>query len=612
MATVGLERAPKHRHSKPATPPVVRNRFAALQELCRPDREALLFVPGVDGKFNDGARKALNYLLYGCSGLEILESARNHIEQEELLLVISAGTCFLYVGSSEVHDKILPLVGEVPGLQLFTTTDAEAADMDLSEERKIISFLEMIEPFQAIGTELTPRADGKQATDKDRTMEVENWPLIQVYGVEELGNRGFFTMKHSVSDVAEELRGVYSRLDGHAVENVATTHVDMLAFHWETAVSVLDMHTPHERLSVAEQSVAEPLLSFFSYGLLRTADAAEQEWRRPRVSIGEATNDRLKGNGERTVRSGGEGGKVAVHLVMEAAEPNGPIQLARTLFLSSGGAAARARTFDWDGNETFDADDNQLSRAGRSANARCLMAAYRAVMGTHSALVDAFCGGLCGDEEGLRQLAVKTVEGMQVAWLEGTDVEKHLSVQLTATDLAGRRADHSPGSRHTKYLRVELSHIMSLDNPPVDLGAVVFGDSFVDAAGGQGLCLPLTGAVPRLSGWMGAGQEEDTHHMTNLLHRLRASNKHVHTTMGSLVFDDALPGVRMLTGCSDMPSLSGDLWVMQKGLVYTSKRLGSIVLDHEHHIASAEFFQESEAVGLHLKEGVTKWGILEG
>lgn len=70
---------------------------------------------------------------------------------------------------------------------------------------------------------------------------------LQVYGVEELGNRGFFTMRHAVSDVGPDLRQVYGRLDRHAVEQVATHHVDLLAFHWETAVSLLDSHTPKER-----------------------------------------------------------------------------------------------------------------------------------------------------------------------------------------------------------------------------------------------------------------------------------------------------------------------------------------------------------------------------
>jgi hypothetical protein len=53
-------------------------------------------------------------------------------------------------------------------------------------------------------------------------------------------------------------------------------------------------------------------------------------------------------------------------------------------------------------------------------------------------------------------------------------------------------------------------------------------------------------------------QEEDTRHMEHVLARLSASNKHVHTTMGSLLHADSLPGIHMLTGCPDMASLTGD------------------------------------------------------
>jgi hypothetical protein len=133
---------------------------------------------GVDGKFNDGSRKALNYLLYGSSGPEIEQSNRNNPELEDMIAVVSAGMCFLYVGKKEVHERLLPLVGEVAGLQLFTLYDEEAQDMDLSEERKILSFLEMVEPFKAIGTELTPGYDA--GSGKGPAMELENWPLIQV------------------------------------------------------------------------------------------------------------------------------------------------------------------------------------------------------------------------------------------------------------------------------------------------------------------------------------------------------------------------------------------------------------------------------------------------
>jgi hypothetical protein len=34
----------------------------------------------VDGKYNEGARKALNYLLYGCSGYEIVQSSKGDVD----------------------------------------------------------------------------------------------------------------------------------------------------------------------------------------------------------------------------------------------------------------------------------------------------------------------------------------------------------------------------------------------------------------------------------------------------------------------------------------------------------------------------------------------------
>lgn len=164
-----------------------------------------------------------------------------------------------------------------------------------------------IDAFDSIGTELTLGQGGRETSDKDRTMEVESWPLIQVYGVEELGNRGFFTMKHKVEDVGPLLADIYKKLDQHAAEAVATSHVDMLAFHWETALSVLDMHTAHERDKLTEQSIVEPLLSFYQYGMLRSADSKTQkEERRPRVSIGIRTNDAKACNGS-CARWTGEG-----------------------------------------------------------------------------------------------------------------------------------------------------------------------------------------------------------------------------------------------------------------------------------------------------------------
>lgn len=104
--------------------------------------------------------------------------------------------------------------------------------------------------------------------------------------------------------------------------------------------------------------------------------------------------------------------------------------------------------------------------AGRSAYARCLMAAYTAVMSVHATLVDAFCRGECTDSASLGAKALTTLDAMRVEWLRNTDTAASLSVELTATDLHGSPADPSRGSRHAKFLRVEVG----ADRPAMQIG----------------------------------------------------------------------------------------------------------------------------------------------
>lgn len=44
-------------------------------------------VTGVDGKYNDGARKALNFLLYGCSGYDIAQSSKSDADLADVSYV---------------------------------------------------------------------------------------------------------------------------------------------------------------------------------------------------------------------------------------------------------------------------------------------------------------------------------------------------------------------------------------------------------------------------------------------------------------------------------------------------------------------------------------------
>ncbi len=115
-----MERAPKRPEGSPS-PAVVWNRLRELQTLCGRDT-GLLFISGVDGKFNIGCTRAINFVVSGSSGREICQQMNEDLEDVsfvvsshsslpyrfyQAVLVISANGSFLHVGSSDVFWKLM-------------------------------------------------------------------------------------------------------------------------------------------------------------------------------------------------------------------------------------------------------------------------------------------------------------------------------------------------------------------------------------------------------------------------------------------------------------------------------------------------------------------------
>jgi len=224
------------------------------------------------------------------------------------------------------------------------------------------------------------------------------------------------------------------------------------------------------------------------------------------------------------------------------------------------------------------------------------------------------------DEASLTALAVRLVEDLQLAWFRNYDVPKHLHVEICERDLEGNSRPPAWASRHAKYLKIGLHHISSLDQTAMDLGAVIFGETFLQPSVPGEQPLVVTQAIEPYCGWLGEGQEEDTEHTSALLSRLCFSNKNRHFSMGSLLSDAPVAGVRLLTGLDEMPSVRGDLWVFQRGLIFTSPRLGSIALDFAKHVSSLGYFnadfqaQEDTAAAVfkfEVKGSLARYGILE-
>jgi hypothetical protein len=74
-----MERAPKRPETAPPSAAVIWNRLRSLQSLCQ-NEEGLLFITGVDGKYNTGSNRVLNFLLFGHSGREVSQNLSDDFE----------------------------------------------------------------------------------------------------------------------------------------------------------------------------------------------------------------------------------------------------------------------------------------------------------------------------------------------------------------------------------------------------------------------------------------------------------------------------------------------------------------------------------------------------
>lgn len=63
-------------------------------------------------------------------------------------------------------------------------------------------------------------------------LQIEKWPLIQAYGLDGVGQPGFFTQNMQVSDVTPDLTAIYCQLDAVGVQHVVSQS-SMLSRHWQ-------------------------------------------------------------------------------------------------------------------------------------------------------------------------------------------------------------------------------------------------------------------------------------------------------------------------------------------------------------------------------------------
>ena len=79
---------------------------------------------------------------------------------------------------------------------------SEEENNEWAEVTKIGKFYEFVHDKNIIGL------PAYRSEDVSDIKTIEKWPLCQAYGLDIVGG-GFFTMKHKVRNIFEELNGIY-------------------------------------------------------------------------------------------------------------------------------------------------------------------------------------------------------------------------------------------------------------------------------------------------------------------------------------------------------------------------------------------------------------------
>lgn len=265
-------------------------------------RVAAVLIPGVDGQYNLGSQVAIKYALQGATAAELLEPTIGsaHEELENIVIGLTADSATIFSTSSAAS----AFARRMADVNLVSLKPAEAADnVDAAELLKIQTFVSMVRGHPIVALPIPePRApaplipvagggdagSGELAAPSALTTSstsspgaarrvhhparspVEKWPLVQAYGMADLGTGGFLTMVHDVVDSTAAILRVLAHLDSRALDVLVRGAVPALRAQWSLLSSLVSSRrTPDRRATITDMQLADVLDGYAEFAKLQ-------------------------------------------------------------------------------------------------------------------------------------------------------------------------------------------------------------------------------------------------------------------------------------------------------------------------------------------------------
>jgi len=314
------------------------HRLSNLQTLCSSTNldlpNALVFVPGLDGKQNKGSYMILKYLFQGSVGRDIYEASLDEALDclEEIVLVIQESSVSVF-WSNAAKAVVGPLLNSFPFVLEYCPTEEEEENVDKFELRKCEDFKRMmLECVPEGGVVGLPVPLGY-----DDVLDTENWPMLQSFAMDSVVcPTGFFTSRYAVIDITETLDIMFCTIDGYYVEKAISVLQNNVLNHVDQVMTPLrNSHGPEQRRSIKAGDIISPLQMLFEFGSLDTAFPVDPVLQ-PVLYLGAEDSSHALGAAITNQKWNDMTVGSSLSAILEAYEPSTGMRWCRTYFLQRG------------------------------------------------------------------------------------------------------------------------------------------------------------------------------------------------------------------------------------------------------------------------------------
>eukprot|EP01028_Stygiella_incarcerata_P006245 TRINITY_DN255_c0_g1_i1.p1 TRINITY_DN255_c0_g1~~TRINITY_DN255_c0_g1_i1.p1 ORF type:complete len:1131 (+),score=309.94 TRINITY_DN255_c0_g1_i1:74-3466(+) len=555
-------------------------RYHALQKICHledPSIEAILFIGGPDGKHNVHTAKVFNYLFLGVSGFDLSHPQLVDDDLEETVVIIHRNGVKLFAPPS-VLKKYGHLMSLWDNMNVYTLPEEEFnEDVDAAEEFKIRSFLTMVDELGTVGVPLSQR----QGTVD--VFEIEMWPLVQAYGLEEVGGKGgFFTMHHSVCDVSCFLDAIFRQVDGQTLKVMKVFPLEQLSSQWESVLTIIDRRPVDD---IREKLLSEPLESYYRYGL-RDGFVEIRPLISPRVCFGTNSNDPSHQSDDSKMTDPilhpSSSNFNGINILVQAMDPRWPIHCTRTYFVGVGTLPLDA----YNPEERMVIDEDRIKRFQkyRGERIRAMSRIYHALVFSARKSASQVLRNPNVDLDFLVKQTVRDIERRVLRHdecrdlLGSYDFQGHVDITIYVDDCG-----HYVGANHYEASLQGSGRIFFLEAKARDLpgiGTIAYGDMFAIHSDRM---MNLTASIPAINHFVRFGVEREAE---STLQHIQS-----HPLLGKEVGDPfQSTTIFMDSQLELLPSLKGTLRFFSSGVIFTHERMGSFGFSFENHASSIHVF----------------------